>query len=366
MTDRKSTMMGEGPYHQDPEQEEVAGFFDGIAHGRSIVLRSVRTHLAPLGLTISRRASLVAISEAEPIPESVGKRPDNPFENPHYDLGYRCGTVAARHLYLPALNTLLLPLEMSLADNGTVSSSPRTARLAADFVASGRELTAPPVLSSPNSAAFLALFTDRKARTEFLRGSPSLPAPARTISRRALLSGVCASLLLAAGLGWWTLGGGSGKSFAPERTQLATVLPVEAWIIFEPEEIPTLQAIDQWIVDRYNQGNYLEIVNVMTDLMSSVGNNPIKDLASYYVYGSKRWELARFLLPAVDPSKSDSNARYNALAAIRDALEFTGIQFFSSADRAFMQNYVQSGSETASYCVTTAQIVLSRMVQQGL
>ncbi len=366
MTDRKSTMMGEGPYHQDPEQEEVAGFFDGIAHGRSIVLRSVRTHLAPLGLTISRRASLVAISEAEPIPESVGKRPDNPFENPHYDLGYRCGTVAARHLYLPALNTLLLPLEMSLTDNGTVSSSPRTARLAAVFVASGRELTAPPVLSSPNAAAFLALFTDRKARTEFLRGSPSLPTPARTISRRALLSGVCASLLLAAGLGWWTLGGGSGKSFAPERTQLATVLPVEAWIIFEPEEIPTLQAIDQWIVDRYNQGNYLEIVNVMTDLMSSVGNNPVKDFAAYYVYGSRRWELARFLLPALDPANSDTHTRFNVLGTVRDALKYTGNQFFSPADRVLVQTYVQSGTETATHCIATSQAILTEMIQLGL
>lgn len=358
--------MGDGPYHQEPAQEEVAGFFDGIAQGRSTALRAARAALAPLGLTITRRASLVAISDSEPIPETVGTRPDNPFDNQHYEVGYRCGVITARHLFLPALNTLLSHVELTLSDNGSVTSSANTARLAADFLRSGREIAAPPAITEANAEALLALFFDRKARADLLASDPAAPASSPLLSRRSVLAGLCASLLLSAGLGWLAFRPTASTSTAPDRTQIATIKPLEHWNVFLPADRPVYAAIDDWIVTRYNQGNYNEIITVLNSFLPLPGNDEAKIFATMYVYRSGRHELARFMIPAIDPALSNPTVRFNALLCVYHAVKNTGTQFFTSADRAALQAYVQSGLETQGFCISVSQATLDLMIQTGL
>ena len=364
MTVRKSKTMGDGPYHQEPGQEEAAGFFDGVAHGRSTILRSARTAFAPLGLTLSRRASMVAISETEPIPETVGTRPDNPFDNHHYEVGYRCGVIASRHLFHPAINTLLSHVELTMADNGVVTSSPNTARLAADFRSSGREVTAPSVITSAAADAILALFLDPKARASLLadenRSSPPL------LARRSVLAGLCASLLLSAGLGWLAFRPASASPSLPDHTQVATIRPLEHWNVFSPNRRPIYIAIDDWIVTRYNLGNYQEILTVLNSFLPLPGNDEAKNITAMYIPWSGRWELARFLIPTIDPTLSGPMVRYNALIALHRAIRDTGSQFLSPNDRVLLQAYLQSGLETQNFCINTAQSVVNSMIQLGL
>ncbi len=349
----------DGPYEQAPEQEEVAGFFDGMAQGRALMLRRLRTALAPLGLTVNRRATLVAISDAEPIPETVGKPADNPFQNPHYDFGYRCGLVAANQVFAPAARELLSHLAMSMADDGTVSLSAKTPSLAAAFLSQKRELVAPPSINTPAADRILTLFANREARAAFTKRSS-------TPSRRALLIGACASVLLALGATFLTFRSHPGSALSEPTAQVATLIPLERWQNISSPAREQLQIIDQWIVDRYNHNAYSEVASVIQALMSSVGNNEIKDLAYAYIVRSKRWELSRLLLVGMDPALSDENVRRSVMNVVYGAVKNTGTAHLSSAERMFVQAYLQSNVETDTLAILWGQKALDLMIQLGL
>ncbi len=136
--------------------------------------------------------------------------------------------------------------------------------------------------------------------------------------------------------------------------------------MFWSEDRPIYIAIDDWIVTRYNQGNYLEIVTALNSFMPMPGNDEAKNIAAMYIYWSQRWELARFLLPAIDPALSGPTVRYNCLLSLHHTVKSTGAQFLTSNDRALLQAYVQSGTETQSFCINTAQSALAAMIQLGL
>ncbi len=171
---------------------------------------------------------------------------------------------------------------------------------------------------------------------------------------------------LLTGMAWCLSSAAPPNSLHGPRGPTATTRPLEIWNFFSPEDRPTYAAIDQWIVDRYNTGTHGDIVTVLGSLMSSTGNTEAKNLASSYVIRSKRWELARFLIPAVNATTSTSSARFNALAAVRGALAATGIQFFAPSDKIIIQNYVSSGQEVYLDTLTTAQNIVNRMTQLGL
>ncbi len=349
----------DGPYEQAPEQEEVAGFFDGMAQGRALMLRRLRTALAPLGLTVNRRATLVAISDAEPIPETVGKPADNPFQNPHYDFGYRCGLVAANQVFAPAARELLSHLAMSMADDGTVSLSAKTPSLAAAFLSQKRELVAPPSINTPAADRILTLFANREARAAFTKRSS-------TPSRRALLIGACASVLLALGSTLLTFRSHQGPALSEPTAQVATLRPSEVWDIFDQSERPIYELIDQWIVDRYNLGAHGDVASAILALANSTGNSEVKIIAAVYVCRSERWELARLLLPVLDPTRSSMYARFNALIALRRALKNSGSAHVAGGERTFLAAYAASSVETSAPCQAQITRIFELMNQLGI
>ena len=349
----------DGPYEQAPEQEEVAGFFDGMAQGRALMLRRLRTALAPLGLTVNRRATLVAISDAEPIPETVGKPADNPFQNPHYDFGYRCGLVAANQVFAPAARELPSHLAMSMADDGTVSVSAKTPSLAAAFISQKRELVAPPSINTPAADRILTLFANREARAAFTKKSS-------TPSRRALVIGAAVAVLLSAGLGIFALRAGQASDHRHPVAQAFTERPAETWNIFPAARRTTYAAIDQWIINRYQVGAFTEVADVINAVMSSAGNDEAKNYASLYAWRARRWELTPALLVGLDPGLSRATARNNILYAVFSAVRYSGAQFFSSSHRAFLQNYLSSAVETDLPCVEYLQDTIALMIQSGL
>ncbi len=150
------------------------------------------------------------------------------------------------------------------------------------------------------------------------------------------------------------------------RTPVAAVKPPEHWDVFLPERRPIYMAIDEWIVENYNQGTYQAILDAFDSFLPHPGNDAAKILATMYVYSSERWELARLLIPAINPAISTPTVRYNALCCLRYALKDTGAEFFNSDDRSLLEAYVQSGLETQSGCISSSGSVLAHMIRLGL
>ncbi len=248
---------------------------------------------------------------------------------------------------------------MDLADDGTVRASANTPALAADFIARNCEIAAPPSFDTPAAARILTLFRNLEARAAFT-------VPKSRLTRRSLLVGACASVVIALGSTLLTFRPLTTSVSSAPTAQVATIRPPEIWSVFDPQLQPVYRAIDQWIVDRYIVGAYGEIVGVLQSIMASPGNTEAKNLASIYICRAERWELSRLLLVGLDPAISSPSARHNILVATRRAVKYTGIQHFSASEKAFLQSYLALAVETDPSCIDQAQKAIQMMTTLGL
>ena len=142
-------------YDMDPDQERLAGCYDGMKAGKALTITEVRLELARFGLAIDKDLQIKeAVGRISRLPEPVEK-PDNPHANPHYNEGFERGIVIGRKHARIRIRQALAAHDLFLCEDGAVTTIEFTSDLVSFARFEGNEDQVAPLRDDKAIHAFL-------------------------------------------------------------------------------------------------------------------------------------------------------------------------------------------------------------------
>jgi hypothetical protein len=116
-------------YDMEPDQERLAGCYDGMRAGKALTISEVRLELARFGLTLDKEFQVNEAAGRISLRPEPEPKPDNPLGNPDYEEGYQKGIALGRKHARIRIRQALALFDLFLCEDGAVTSLEFTSNL---------------------------------------------------------------------------------------------------------------------------------------------------------------------------------------------------------------------------------------------